>query len=106
MNVAYCSFHTQLSQSDLSALCWASCELRACICVRVFVHPPGFEVQGVLSEVQLGSGVGVAVFMVPPGEEALEEEDTLTSGLRASGFISGFSSGRLHRPLMCSNSWI
>lgn len=54
---------------------------------------PGLEVQGVL--LQLGSGVGVSVFMT--GEEALEDflESTVTSG---------FSSGMLHFPLMCSNS--
>lgn len=54
---------------------------------------PGLEVQGVL--LQLGSGVGVEVLMA--GEEA--REDFLESAL-----ISGFSSGMLHLPLMCSNS--
>lgn len=54
---------------------------------------PGFEVQGVL--LQLCSGVGVAVLIT--GEEALED-------FLESPVSSGFSSGILHFPLMCSNS--
>lgn len=54
---------------------------------------PGLEVHGVL--LQLSSGVGVSVLMA--GEEALED-------FLESTVISGFSSGMLHLPLMCSNS--
>lgn len=54
---------------------------------------PGLEVQGVV--VQLGSGVGVAVLRA--GEEARDER-------LESALASGISSGRLQRPLMCSNS--
>ncbi len=54
---------------------------------------PGLEVHGVL--LLLISGVGVSVLIA--GEEALED-------FLESTVISGFSSGMLHFPLMCSNS--